>query len=159
MKAEARAKVNKRSRLASACSPTPSSRRASRAGWSRSTARSTSSSPTRSRATRSATTPTRTCRKHPWRHGRREARVSVLREVRQGRAGQRLRAQGTVPAVGRAAVPASASPTADVRDVGKAAKDWPQLNFIIYHSAYRFAGGGTADDAGRSSSRPGASSG
>jgi len=26
---------------------------------------------------------------------------------------------------------------ADVRDVGKAAKDWPQLNFIIYHSAYR----------------------
>ena len=26
---------------------------------------------------------------------------------------------------------------ADVRDVAKAAKDWPQLNFIIYHSAYR----------------------
>jgi len=26
---------------------------------------------------------------------------------------------------------------ADVRDVGKAARDWPQLNFIIYHSAYR----------------------
>jgi len=26
----------------------------------------------------------------------------------------------------------------DVRDVGKAAKDWPQLNFIIYHSAYRW---------------------
>jgi predicted TIM-barrel fold metal-dependent hydrolase len=36
---------------------------------------------------------------------------------------------------------------ADVRDVGKAAKDWPQLNFIIYHSAYRFPGGGSADDA------------
>ena len=31
---------------------------------------------------------------------------------------------------------------ADVRDVGKAARDWPQLNFIIYHSAYRMAGGG-----------------
>ena len=30
---------------------------------------------------------------------------------------------------------------ADVRDVAKAAKDWPQLNFIIYHSAFRFAGG------------------
>ncbi len=30
---------------------------------------------------------------------------------------------------------------ADVRDVGKAAKDWPQLNFIIYHSAFRFTGG------------------
>lgn len=36
---------------------------------------------------------------------------------------------------------------ADVRDVGKAAKDWPQLNFIIYHSGYRFGGGGRANDA------------
>jgi len=35
----------------------------------------------------------------------------------------------------------------DVRDVGKAAKDWPQLNFIIYHSAYRWAGGGRPEDA------------
>ncbi len=34
-----------------------------------------------------------------------------------------------------------------VGDVGKAAKDWPQLNFIIYHSAYRWAGGGTAEQA------------
>jgi predicted TIM-barrel fold metal-dependent hydrolase len=34
-----------------------------------------------------------------------------------------------------------------VADVGKAAKDWPQLNFIIYHSAYRFAGGGTVEQA------------
>jgi predicted TIM-barrel fold metal-dependent hydrolase len=31
---------------------------------------------------------------------------------------------------------------ADVSDVGKAAKDWPQLNFIIYHAGYRHAGGG-----------------
>jgi len=35
----------------------------------------------------------------------------------------------------------------DVRDVAKAAKDWPQLNFIIYHGGYRFAGGGKAEDA------------
>ena len=35
----------------------------------------------------------------------------------------------------------------DVRDVGKAAKDWPMLNFIIYHAAYRFPGGGTPDEA------------
>lgn len=35
---------------------------------------------------------------------------------------------------------------ADVRDVAKAAKDWPQLNFIIYHSAFRFTGG--AQDVG-----------
>ena len=36
---------------------------------------------------------------------------------------------------------------ADVRDVGKTAQDWPQLNFIIYHSGYRFAGGGTPEEA------------
>jgi predicted TIM-barrel fold metal-dependent hydrolase len=35
---------------------------------------------------------------------------------------------------------------ADVRDVGKAAKDWPQLNFIIYHGGYRHAAGGRAED-------------
>lgn len=34
----------------------------------------------------------------------------------------------------------------DVRDVGKAAQDWPQLNFIIYHSGYRFGGGGGPEE-------------
>ena len=34
-----------------------------------------------------------------------------------------------------------------VGDVGKAAKDWPQLNFIVYHGGYRYAGGGKAEDA------------
>jgi predicted TIM-barrel fold metal-dependent hydrolase len=38
-------------------------------------------------------------------------------------------------------------PYCDVRDVAKAAKDWPQLNFIVYHGGYRYAGGGRADDA------------
>jgi predicted TIM-barrel fold metal-dependent hydrolase len=33
---------------------------------------------------------------------------------------------------------------ADVVDVGQAAKDWPNLNFIIYHSAYRHVGGDPA---------------
>jgi uncharacterized protein len=35
----------------------------------------------------------------------------------------------------------------DVRDVGKAAKDWPKINFIIYHGGYRYAGGGKVEDA------------
>lgn len=35
----------------------------------------------------------------------------------------------------------------DVRDVGRAARDWPQLNFIIYHSGYRYPGGGTPEEA------------
>ncbi len=49
----------------------------------------------------------------------------------------------------------SLRPYVDVSDVGKAAKDWPQLNFIIYHSAYRHVGGSPAeamkewDDTGR----------
>src|SRR3546814_10913197 len=30
---------------------------------------------------------------------------------------------------------------ADVSDVAKAAKDWPQLNFLIYHAGYRHVGG------------------
>ncbi len=34
---------------------------------------------------------------------------------------------------------------ADVRDVAKAAKDFPQLNFVIYHSAWRFSGGAHID--------------
>jgi predicted TIM-barrel fold metal-dependent hydrolase len=34
----------------------------------------------------------------------------------------------------------------NVGDVGQAAKDWPQLNFIIYHGGYRWAGGGRAED-------------
>src|SRR5579863_3810377 len=36
-------------------------------------------------------------------------------------------------------------PYADVSDIGKAAKDWPQLNFLVYHSAYRWVGANPAD--------------
>ncbi len=36
-------------------------------------------------------------------------------------------------------------PYADVRDIGKAAKDWPQLNFLVYHSAYRWIGATPAE--------------
>ncbi|GAC1348545.1 MAG: hypothetical protein NVSMB18_37000 [Acetobacteraceae bacterium] len=32
----------------------------------------------------------------------------------------------------------------DVSDIGQAAKDWPQLNFIVYHGAYRHVGGDPA---------------
>ena len=35
----------------------------------------------------------------------------------------------------------------DVSDVGQAARDWPMLNFVIYHSGYRFPGGGTPAEA------------
>jgi predicted TIM-barrel fold metal-dependent hydrolase len=38
-------------------------------------------------------------------------------------------------------------PYVDVSDVARAAKDWPQLNFLIYHSGYRYPGGGTPEEA------------
>ncbi len=34
---------------------------------------------------------------------------------------------------------------ADVRDVARVAKDWPQLNFIVYHSGFRWVGGSWPD--------------
>jgi predicted TIM-barrel fold metal-dependent hydrolase len=37
------------------------------------------------------------------------------------------------------------APYADVRDVAKAAKDWPQLNFIIYHAGFRHIGNDPAE--------------
>lgn len=33
-------------------------------------------------------------------------------------------------------------------DVGKAAKDWPQLNFLVFHGAYRYVGEGEPEMAG-----------
>jgi predicted TIM-barrel fold metal-dependent hydrolase len=52
----------------------------------------------------------------------------------------------------------SLRPYVDVSDVGKAARDWPELNFIIYHSGYRQAGGefvADAEDAWRQVQRTG----
>jgi predicted TIM-barrel fold metal-dependent hydrolase len=37
-------------------------------------------------------------------------------------------------------------PYVDVSDVGKAARDWPQLDFVIYHSGYRHTGETSAPD-------------
>ena len=65
--------------------------------------------------------------------------LSRLRKVPKAWHQKRLRAQGVVPAVGRKAIP-QLRPYVDVSDVGKAAKDWPQLNFIIYHSGFRNVG-------------------
>jgi uncharacterized protein len=37
------------------------------------------------------------------------------------------------------------TPYAAVDDVGKAAKDWPNIRFVIYHAAYRWVGGKPED--------------
>ncbi|TVM18819.1 amidohydrolase [Oceanidesulfovibrio indonesiensis] len=39
------------------------------------------------------------------------------------------------------------TPYCTVQDVPKAAKDWPELNFIIYHAGYRFVGGRGSEGA------------
>ena len=76
-------------------------------------------------------------------HGRRKGRLQGLRADGEGRHQERLRAQGPVRAVVEKQFPHLRG-FADVADVGQAAKDWPQLNFIIYHSAYRHVGGDPA---------------
>jgi predicted TIM-barrel fold metal-dependent hydrolase len=45
--------------------------------------------------------------------------------------------KGMVPGNYRQALP-DLWPYANVEDVGKAAQDWPQLNFVIYHAAFVF---------------------
>jgi uncharacterized protein len=44
--------------------------------------------------------------------------------------------KGLLPENAHEAMP-GAEPFAGVDDVGKAARDWPHLNFVIYHAAYR----------------------
>ena len=98
--------------------------------------------------------------RYPWRMDDEKLLYPALREDAQGGHPERLRAQGTVSAVASRSSFRNLRGYADVRDVGQAAKDWPQLNFIIYHSAYRHVGGrDPAEDAWRSSSGPDASSG
>lgn len=52
--------------------------------------------------------------------------------------------KGLFPLQAEARLPQLA-PYANVGDVGRAAKDWPQLDFAIYHSGYRHLGGAPAD--------------
>ena len=97
--------------------------------------RSPSSSPMPGRATRSAIR-SRCGRNAPLAPRRREARLSVLRACRQVRHPQHLHPQGAAAGRLRKSLP-DVWQYATVDDVPKAAKDWPELNFIIYHSALR----------------------
>ena len=54
--------------------------------------------------------------------------------------------KGLLPKDYETAMPGGAWRYATVDDVGKAAKDWPQMNFIIYHSALRAFIENTDDD-------------
>src|SRR5438477_5173114 len=116
-----------------------------RAGWSRSITPSVTSSRTRSRATRSATTPTRTSASI---RGAWTTTSSSTRSTRSCSRWATTRSAFTraLPAVGEAQFPHLLA-YSDVRDVGRAAKDWPKINFIIYHGGYHFAGGGKVEDA------------
>ena len=91
-------------------------------------------------------------------HGRREGHLQGLRAVREAGIKNVCVHKGLFPQATAERFPHLLA-YADVRDVGKAAKDWPQLNFVIYHGGYRHAAGGRAEDGWPSSSRPGASPG
>ena len=58
-------------------------------------------------------------------------------KIVEGRHQERLHPQGPVRALASRSSSRACAPYADVSDIGKAAKDWPQLNFLVYHSAYR----------------------
>jgi uncharacterized protein len=45
--------------------------------------------------------------------------------------------KGLLPKDYETSIPGGAWKYADVDDLPKAAKDWPQINFVIYHSALR----------------------
>jgi predicted TIM-barrel fold metal-dependent hydrolase len=75
--------------------------------------------------------------RHPWRMDDEKLLYPFYEKLVKAGHRQRLRAQGAVPPSVTQRFPHLLK-YADVRDVGKAAKDWPQLNFIVYHSGYRF---------------------
>ena len=79
--------------------------------------------------------------RHPWRLDDEKLLYPFYEKLVKAGPRERLRAQGPVSAADQRASFPNLLPYADVRDVGKAAKDWPQLNFIIYHSAFRCTGG------------------
>jgi predicted TIM-barrel fold metal-dependent hydrolase len=77
---------------------------------------------------------------HPWRMD--DENVAYLGYERMRKAGIRNICvhKGLFPPSVAAKFPHLA-PYADVSDVARAAKDWPDMNFIIYHAGYRHVGG------------------
>src|SRR5881275_2196182 len=67
---------------------------------------------------------------------RRAGDVSVLRQGGESRDHNAMHPQGLLPPDYEKSF-AGVWEYATAWDVGKAAKDWPQMNFVIYHSALR----------------------
>ena len=82
--------------------------------------------------------------RHPWRMD--DERVTYRGYEKMLKAGVRIVCvhKGLFPPSTEKAFPNLVA-YADVRDVGKAAKDWPQLTFNIYHGGYRHVGDNPAD--------------
>ena len=74
--------------------------------------------------------------RHPWRMD--DEAVTYRGYEKMAAAGQKIVCvhKGLFSAETEARFP-NLRPYADVRDVAKAARDWPQLNFVIYHAGYR----------------------
>jgi predicted TIM-barrel fold metal-dependent hydrolase len=82
--------------------------------------------------------------RHPWRMD--DERVTYLGYEKMVKAGQKIVCvhKGLFPPSTEKSFP-NLTEFAAVGDVGKAARDWPQLTFVIYHGGYRHVGGSPAD--------------
>ena len=121
-------------RLASACWRTPSSRPSSPAGWTRSTRRSRSTSRIPGRATRSATRSIPS--KFPWRLDDEELMYPFYEKAVKAGITTICIHKGLLPPDYEKALP-GVWEYATAWDIGKAAKDWPQMNFVMYHACLR----------------------
>jgi hypothetical protein len=79
--------------------------------------------------------------RHPWRMDDEKVTYRAYEKFEKAGIKNVCVHKGLFPPSAEQAVPKLLRYT-DVSDVAKAAKDWPRLNFIIYHAGYRFVGGG-----------------
>jgi predicted TIM-barrel fold metal-dependent hydrolase len=82
--------------------------------------------------------------RHPWRMD--DEKVTYRGYEKMLKAGQKIVCvhKGLFPPSTEASFP-GLTEYASVADVGKAAKDWPDMTFVIYHGGYRHVGGSPED--------------
>ena len=155
MKADARTKVNRLTgskRMFSHAIFMPGH---ARAGWTRSITTSRVLKPDSFKGYTVGDNTNKQLSRHPWRMDDEKLLYPFYEKLVKAGLVNVCVHKGLYPAADQRSSFPNLLPYADVRDVGKAAKDWPQLNFIIYHSAFRFTGGAYKVRAWSSSSDTG----
>lgn len=83
---------------------------------------------------------------HPWRMDDEDLVYPAYEKFKQAGLNNVCVHKGLFPPVDEQRFP-HLTPYCTVQDVPKAATDWPELNFIIYHAGFRFVGGTGAEGA------------